>query len=110
MYKGATFTVPDNLYYFIIQIIDTLNYNISTVYPGQSIHITLDDLRYGNYVYLNTRTRPADDTKNSDGTSTIRFSCKEQPNNLEAIEGFAAVLRTYYPTVLKLSTNISIVL
>ncbi|MCK4507603.1 MAG: DUF1254 domain-containing protein, partial [Desulfuromonadales bacterium] len=64
--SGATVTVPDYPDYSIIQVIDMQNYSIATVYPGQSVHITPEDLSFGDYVYLNARTRPADDAENLD--------------------------------------------
>lgn len=56
--KGATIAVPEYDAYSIIQIIDMQNYSIRTVYPGESVTLTSDDLSFGHYVYLNARTQP----------------------------------------------------
>jgi len=55
---GVTLKVPDYPAFSIIQVIDMQNYSIATVYPGETAHLTLDDLSFGNYVYLNARTQP----------------------------------------------------
>ncbi|MCF6265409.1 MAG: DUF1214 domain-containing protein [Desulfuromusa sp.] len=64
---GATIKVPEYPGYSIIQVIDMQNYSIATVYPGQSVHITSADLSFGDYVYLNARTRPVDGANSLDG-------------------------------------------
>ncbi|MGI9511602.1 MAG: DUF1254 domain-containing protein [Anderseniella sp.] len=56
--NGVTLHVPEYDAYSIIQVIDMQNYSIKTVYAGESYSFTLDDLSYGNYVYLNARTQP----------------------------------------------------
>ncbi|MDZ7614289.1 MAG: DUF1254 domain-containing protein [Flavobacteriaceae bacterium] len=55
--QGATISLPKGKTYQVIQIIDMQNYTVKTVYPGESITLTPDNLTYGNYVYLNMRTR-----------------------------------------------------
>ncbi|MCP9915868.1 DUF1254 domain-containing protein [Cyanobium sp. ATX 6F1] len=55
--SGATLSVPASKTYHIIEIIDQQNYIVGVVYPGKTLTITLDDLTYGNYVYLNMRIR-----------------------------------------------------
>ena len=56
--KGVTLSVPEYDAYSIIQVIDMQNYSIATIYPGESVTLTSEDLSYGNYVYLNARTQP----------------------------------------------------
>jgi len=55
--QGATFSVPNNKTYHIIEIIDLQNYIVDVVYPGESITVNPDNVTYGNYVYLNMRIR-----------------------------------------------------
>jgi hypothetical protein len=55
--KGATISLPKGRTFQVIQIIDMQNYTVKTLYPGESINLTPDNLTYGNYVYLNMRTR-----------------------------------------------------
>lgn len=55
--QGATISLPKGETYQVIQIIDMQNYTVKTVYPGESITLMPDNLTYGNYVYLNMRTR-----------------------------------------------------
>jgi hypothetical protein len=55
--QGATISLPKGKTYQVIQIIDMQNYTVKTLYPGESITLTPDNLTYGNYVYLNMRTR-----------------------------------------------------
>jgi hypothetical protein len=55
--KGATISLPKGRTFQVIQIIDMQNYTVKSLYPGESINLTLDNLTYGNYVYLNMRTR-----------------------------------------------------
>ena len=55
--NGATISLPKGKTYQVIQILDMQNYTVKTVYPGESINLSPDNLTYGNYVYLNMRTR-----------------------------------------------------
>lgn len=55
--QGAIISLPKGKTYQVIQILDMQNYTVKTVYPGESIALTTDNLTYGNYVYLNMRTR-----------------------------------------------------
>ncbi|MFQ5345065.1 MAG: DUF1254 domain-containing protein, partial [Mariprofundus sp.] len=61
--KGATFSLPEGKTYHVIQIIDMQNYTVKTLYPGESITITPDNLTYGHYVFLNMRTRKKSNDK-----------------------------------------------
>jgi hypothetical protein len=61
--NGATLSVPASKTYHIIEIIDQQNYIVGVVYPGKALAITLDDLTYGNYVYLNMRIRKLPDSE-----------------------------------------------
>lgn len=55
--QGATISLPPGETFQVIQIIDMQNYTVKTLYPGERITLTPDHLTYGNYVYLNMRTR-----------------------------------------------------
>lgn len=55
--QGAEISLPPGKTFQVIQIIDMQNYTVKTLYPGESILLTPDNLTYGNYVYLNMRTR-----------------------------------------------------
>ena len=55
--EGARISLPKGETFQVIQIIDMQNYTVKTLYPGESIELTPDHLTYGNYVFLNMRTR-----------------------------------------------------
>ncbi|CAN5393698.1 DUF1214 domain-containing protein [soil metagenome] len=55
--QGATISLPKGKTYQVVQVLDMQNYTVKTLYPGESITLSPDNLTYGNYVYLNMRTR-----------------------------------------------------
>lgn len=54
---GLEVEVPEYDLYHIVQIFDENHVTIAVVYPGQSVKLGLDDVTYGEHVYLFMRTQ-----------------------------------------------------
>lgn len=54
--EGATLTNPEWDVFSVIQVIDENQYTIASIYPGESVTFTPDDVALGNHIFLNMRT------------------------------------------------------
>lgn len=54
---GLEVNVPEFDLYHIVQIFDENHVTIAVVYPGETVKLTMDDVTYGNHVYLFMRTQ-----------------------------------------------------
>lgn len=54
---GIEVSVPEFDLYHIVHIFDENHVTIAVVYPGESVKLTMDDVTYGNHVYLFMRTQ-----------------------------------------------------
>jgi hypothetical protein len=54
---GLEIMIPDYDLYHIVQVFDENHVTLAVVYPGQTVKISMDDLTYGDHVYLFMRTQ-----------------------------------------------------
>jgi len=54
---GIEIAVPKYDLYQIVQVFDENHITIATVYPGESVNLTMENVTYGNHVYLFMRTQ-----------------------------------------------------
>lgn len=68
--EGLTVTVPDYDFLQLVQIFDENHVTLRVAYPGETAHVSPDDLTYGSHVYLFMRTQPP--SYDSEGMRVMR--------------------------------------
>ena len=67
---GLTVTVPDYEYLQLVHVFDENHVTLKVVYPGETAHISPEDLTFGSHVYLFVRTQPP--SYDDDGMAVMR--------------------------------------